>query len=190
MGSPGRRPFWLAKMEENTPEVIRRMELGILMRLTAASFGCKPPSMRKMDSKKRLETYRRFTAEIIGRCSKKALPFFRKNMYRRAFCIGRCLSLLPGLGTWGNKKRLIVVLYRNIGIEVRDGADGTDGRNNGLWHICIPHCSFSLAYSPQTCYVMSGLDAGIICGIFGGGSLQFTQRITEGCPYCGAVYRK
>ncbi len=188
MCSPGCMPFWLAKLEENMPEAFLRLEVCVLIRLTAVSFVCKAPSVHGLDSRERLKLFRRFSADTVKTCRKEALPSFRKNMYRRAFRIGRCLSLLPGLKDRENKKRLIIVLYRNIGIEVRDAED--EGNEAGVWHICIPHCSFSSVYTPGICSVMSGMDAGIICGILGDGRFKFTQRITEGCPYCSAFYRK
>ncbi len=188
MHSPGSRPFWLSIIEKNMPEVIMRLELSVLFRMTAASCGCKAPSMHGMDSGERLKLFRRFTLDAVKTCRKEALPSLRKEMYRRAFRIGRCLSFLPGLGDWKNRKRLIAVLYRNIGIQVRNAGD--ESRKKGTWHIGIPYCSFSSEYTPGICYVMSGMDAGIICGLLGGGKLVFTQRITEGCPYCTAFYQK
>lgn len=237
MGSSGSRPFWLAKLEENMPELVRKLELRVLMHMTAVSCGRKAASMQGMDSRDRLECYRHFTAASVKACSKETLPSFKKNMYRRAFRTGRCLSLLPGLKEWENKKRLIVLLYRNIGIELRiveeedriedrakkdlgeedkgkqdrveenrgekdrrkegrveknRGKDdrGEKERRQTVCRLNIPHCSFSSAYSPETCRVMSAMDAGIISGILGGGRLEFFQRKTEGCPCCRAFYQK
>lgn len=181
-------PFWLAKMEENMPEAFRKLELRVLMRMTAASCSCKTPSLRGMDSGERLRRFRRFTAEAVKACSEAELPSFRENMYRRAFRTGRALSHLPGLKDRESRKRLIVLLYRNIGIEVK--SEEEESGEAGLWRIRIPHCSFSPAYTPVMCHVMSGMDAGIICGILGGGRLEFDQRITEGCPHCSALYQK
>ncbi len=188
MHSPVSRPFWLAKMEKNMPEAIRKLELGVLMHMTAVSCGRKAPSMHGMDSRDCLKCYRRFTVDAVNACDEEALPSFRENMYRRAFMTGRCLSLLPGLRERENRKRLIVMLYRNIGIELTNAEDGDSEKND--WRIRIPHCSFGTAYTPRTCRVMSGMDAGIICGILGGGKLEFAERITEGCPCCTAVYQK
>ncbi len=181
-------PLWLEKIEKNMPEVIRRMELSVLVHMTEVSCGCKAPSLHGLDSVGRLNLFRRLTVDAVNNCSKEELPSFRENMYKHAFRIGRCLSFLPGLRKSEMKKRLITVLYRNIGIEVRDAEDGSNEPDS--WHICILHCSFSKAYTPGICRVMSGMDAGIICGLFGGGKLKFNRRITEGCPHCRAVYKK
>ena len=36
----------------------------------------------------------------------------------------------------------------------------------------------------------TNVDAGIIAGLYGGGTLRFSERITEGCGQCRAVFRK
>ncbi len=188
MYDPERMPSWLSRMEKNMPEAAKRFEIKVLMRLTAASFGIKGISMGGMDSGECLKAFRHFTVDAVKGQSGETLSSFRRKMYRRAFMVGRCFSILPGLRKDGNRKRLIVMLYRNIGIMLRSA----EGKNDGIdiWRINIPHCSFSSDYTPEVCRVMSGLDAGIICGIFGGGKLKFIHRITEGCSYCSAVYKK
>ncbi len=239
------KPFWLSKMEQNTPEPFRKLELEILMHLTAGAFGenthisrqpnagkptgasgentylfrrpgdgkpaggsgqklsfkqgetvtgCRPGRGEKpllmcgKSSRECLKLYREFTVYAVKSCTEEELPAFRQRLYRRAFRIGRCLALLPGIRAQEKRKRLIELLYRNIGIKVRD--TDTQESDEGVWNIKIPHCSFSPAYTPRVCRVMSGLDAGIICGILGGGKLEFVQRITEGCPYCTAHWRR
>ncbi len=186
MAGSGNGPFWLTKMEENMPEFMRKLELRVLVQLTAGSCGCRAPSVHGLNSGERLIRFRQFTADMVKSYPKEVLPSLRKKMYCRAFRIGRLLSFLPGLGKWENKKRLIVVLYRNIGIGLRSGENG----EKDVWNMIIPHCAFSSAYTPMICRVMSGMDAGIICGLLGGGKLKFRQRITEGCPYCSACYRE
>ncbi len=183
MKCPRSRPFWLENIKKNLTEIFRKFEIRVLVHMAAASCGRKAPSMRGMNSRKRLMLFRNFTVDAVRSCSGEDLSSFRDNMYRRAFRVGRLLALLPGLNDTEKRKRLIIMLYRNIGIVLKDGNDDADGC------IHIPHCSFSSAYTPEICKVMSGMDAGIICGIFGGGKLEFSQRITEGCPYCRALYR-
>ena len=105
----------------------------------------------------------------------------RRNMYDRAFVVGRFLGRLPGRKSDAAKTRLIRWLYRNIDISIVGDMPG---------EISVPRCAFSDRYTPETCYVMSGMDAGIICGIFGGGEFGFRHRLTEGCPACKAAYRR
>ncbi len=196
-----KKPFWLYKLEKNTPEMIRKLEIYVLMKLTAASCGNKAPSMRGMKSRDCLKLYRDFTVKCVNDFDKDKISSFRESMYQRAFKTGKLLSMLPGLKSVESRKRLVILLYKIIEIEIiyPNSAGNTEDitnsskRSNGemdLFNIHIPHCSFSHAYTPRTCYVMSGLDAGIFCGIFGKGKFEFEQRITEGCRHCSAIYRK
>ena len=166
------------------------------------------PPLRGMNARESLVLYQTFTAEILARSGREELLAYRKAMYPKAFRTGRMLALLPGLRQDAAKKRLIRLLYRNIGIILEDQSLSSPGTNSRsrlrgvklsgpdyekqadqeVWNIHIPRCSFSRCYTPRTCYVMSGFDAGIICGIFGGGSLRFSRRITEGHPSCKAAY--
>ncbi len=170
------------------PEFMRKLELRVLVQLIAISSGRRAPSVQGLYSGECLILFRRFTADVVKSCPKEGLSSLKRKMYCHAFRIGRLLSLLPGLGKWENKKRVLVVLYRNIGIELRSAEN--ESQEKDVWNIIIPHCLFSSAYTPLICRVMSGMDAGIICGLLGGGRLKFTQRITEGCPCCRACYRE
>ena len=46
--------------------------------------------------------------------------------------------------------------------------------------------ALSRIYTPEECALMSNVDSGMIAGILGGGSLTFSERITEGCGGCRA----
>lgn len=56
--------------------------------------------------------------------------------------------------------------------------------------IVVTDCYFSRYYTPEQCAVMSSVDSGIIAGLCGGGTLTFTERITEGCGRCRACFSK
>ena len=56
--------------------------------------------------------------------------------------------------------------------------------------IVVTDCYFSRFYTPEQCAVMSSVDSGIIAGLCGGGTLTFTERITEGCRRCRACFSK
>lgn len=56
--------------------------------------------------------------------------------------------------------------------------------------IVVTDCYFSRYYTPEQCAVMSSVDSGIIAGLCGGGTLTFTERITEGCRRCRACFSK
>jgi hypothetical protein len=71
------------------------------------------------------------------------------------------------------------LIYRLLGIELRGTAAGD---------IVIDRCSFGRTYGPETCALMSALDEGLFAGLSGGGSLEFSARITEGRPACRARF--
>lgn len=224
---------------EKVPEWFRKTETVILLKITAEACGWRRPSLRGLRAEESLSVYQRFSAEVMRGRSLQELKVFRRKMYKKAYRIGRLISLLPGVGDTERKKKLIVFLYRLIEIEIREEmlcdakqgsgcsensesgrslkAEGTRATDRAekmtwratfgtrtekmvwrtasgtraekmAWRISIPRCSFSRFYTPETCYVMSGLDAGIICGVFGGGCLRFNRRLTEGYEACSAVY--
>ena len=79
-------------------------------------------------------------------------------------------------------QRLVVKLYRHIGINMEFTADD---------ELCFHSCYFSRFYTPAVCRAASALDDGILRGITGlaAGELHFSQRITEGCSCCKAVIK-
>ena len=172
-------PAWLRALERSMPESLRRQEILALALLTGLAFEKRPPSFGKMDVDAALSAYREWTWKLVRDKKKEELPRLRKRMFKRAYAAGRLLSLLPGIGTEESRELLIRLLYRNIGISLEGEIPGK---------ICVPVCFFASVYDPLTCYAMSGLDAGIICGILGGGKLRFTHRLTMKDPACTALY--
>lgn len=164
----------------HTPNSLRTVQLPVLIRITEKASG------RKC-SVRTLAGYRDFTARAIAEADTEALRVMRREMFRRAYRVGRLLSLIPGFRSGERRKRLISYLYKVIEIDLHD-AENEGQKADAGWEICISRCFFSSAYTPKTCYVMSGLDAGIICGVFGGGKLAFRSRITEGCGCCRASW--
>ncbi|MBQ8052836.1 MAG: hypothetical protein IJ198_03370 [Lachnospiraceae bacterium] len=193
-------PLYAGSLERKMPEKLAVLEIRVLMGLTASAMkdaalpGADRSAARGAGSEKGfsilpcrgtrkacLREYQRYTVSCLQNRSGKELALLRKAMYRKAFAAGRMLGKLPGMTNDAARTRLIRLLYKNIDIQIVGSMPG---------EITIPRCSFSRCYTPQMCAVMSGMDAGIICGIFGGGSLTFTRRLTEGCPACQAVYRR
>ncbi len=178
-GPAGSVPLWLRKLEQKMPDSLAVFEIWVLMHMTASVMKVKAPSLRGLSRKSCLQQYQRYTVSCLKNRSGEELSALRKAMYKKAFPVGKMLGNLPGLSNDAAKTHLIKLLYRNIGIRIMGSLPG---------EIRIPRCSFSHFYTPQMCAVMSGMDAGIICGLFGGGSLTFSERITQGCPACKAVY--
>lgn len=196
------RPAWLAALENRTPVLLKKFEIHVLMQLTASACREKAPSLKGLDASESLAAYRAFTVRALTGKSREELLVCRRSLYRRSFRIGRFLGALPGLNGKNSKKRLITLLYKNIDITIRfvDSTIGFEDEKNEKDRtadchaaapscITIPHCCFSALYTPQICHIMSGLDAGIICGILGADTLHFSRRLTEGCPDCRAVCR-
>lgn len=172
-------PGWLAKLEQNMPVWLHRLELRALMYLTANAVREKAPPLGRCQPEEMLIRYQTFTAEVLNRHTEEEWDGLRRRMYRNAYLASRFLAHLPGLHGNESKGRLVFLLYRNIGITLEGNLPGT---------LRVPRCSFQRVYTPHNCYVMSGMDAGLICGIFGGGSLTFRQRLTEGHKECQAVF--
>ncbi len=74
---------------------------------------------------------------------------------------------------------LVAYLYRAIGITVRGPIPGT---------LIFTACYFGEGYTPEHCAFMSAFDDGFVSGLCGGGSLVFSERITQGCPCCKALF--
>ena len=130
-----------------------------------------------------------------------------EELFRDARRLGEKIRRVTGLTADEDLKRLIVLLYRNIGIHMTiDGriaganekqiTGETEGRTEDeitgefapkhAGELTVSACYFSRCYSPAECRLMSCVDAGIVTGICGGGCLRFSQRITEGCGFCRA----
>ena len=70
-------------------------------------------------------------------------------------------------------------LYRNLQISMSGHLPG---------EITVRKCYFSGFYTPEQCAIMSAVDSGVISGLFGGGTLTFTRRMTEGHETCAACF--
>jgi hypothetical protein len=71
------------------------------------------------------------------------------------------------------------VLYSAIGIDFEGDEAGS---------IVIGRCGFSGRFTPEACRVMSSMDAGLLAGLAGRGSLEFSARLTEGAGACRARF--
>ena len=123
-----------------------------------------------------LRAYAAYTVECMEQTA--ADP---ERLYESAFQLGGKIRRLTGLRKPCDIQRLIFYLYQNLCITM-------SGRLPG--EIMVPRCYFSAFYSPEQCGRMSQVDAGIIAGLYGGGQLHFTERLTEGCTQCRAVFQR
>jgi len=159
----------------NTP-LFRRIELQMLMNLTARALREKPQRVWTRTNDEALKVYAEYTSSRLHTGADKAIL---QRMNNEALKMGRLLRRLFLIRSEERAQRLIMALYRNIGIRM----SFTDQRN-----LCFNSCYFCRFYNPTACLAASALDDGIIRGIMGltDSRLLFSQRITEGGECCKA----
>lgn len=170
----------LSRLEKKTPDFFRRRQIQILMDLAAESFGVPKEKLRKGSAEKALRQYAGFTCLCMDAGAEE-----EEKLYQDAYRLGDKIRQITGLTEDEDLHRLIILLYRNIGIKMRiKGNLGTEHAGE----VTVTKCYFSRVYSPEECRLMSFVDSGIVAGICGGGKLRFSQRITEGCESCRACF--
>ncbi len=158
--------------------LFRRVELQMLMNLTARAFGEQSKRIWTLSNNEALKTYAEYTSSRLHSGADEAML---QRMNSEALKTGHLLRKLFFIRNETAAQRLIIALYRNIGISL----SFSDKK-----HLCFHRCYFSSHYTPATCLAASALDDGIIRGILGltNGQLHFIQRITEGCQCCQANF--
>ncbi len=173
----------LDRFERGSSARLQRMQLQILADLAARSFGQARIRIRQLPPEEGLAAYAKYSRRCMERFAAGANVFpgaDAARVYEEARALGERVRRLSGLTDPEDLRRLVFLLYRNIGITMQGSLPG---------EIVISRCYFSDFYTPDQCALMSRTDAGIISGIMGGGTLQFQQRITEGCSCCHAQFR-
>lgn len=156
-------PLWSAEAPLRTGDVRQALRTGFAGRTLRTGY-----------AEQVLRDYAAYSARCLLRC--KADP---GRIYQEAYRTGERIRCLTGFTEKTDLERLIFYLYRNIGILM-------DGRLPG--EVTVSRCYFSQFYTPEQCALMSYMDSGIIAGILGGGKLEFSERITEGCEKCRAFF--
>lgn len=170
----------LGRFEKKVPVFLRRRQLQVLMDLAAESFGMPREKLRKGSAEKALRQYAGFTCLCMETGNVE-----EEKLYQDAYRLGDKIRQTTGLTKDEDLKRLIILLYRNIGIKMSiEGNLGTEHRGE----VTVSNCYFSRVYTPEECRLMSFVDSGIVSGICGGGKLRFSQRLTEGCESCRACF--
>ncbi len=158
------RPHWFASLQ-----------LQILLGISARAYRMPGKIILFLNPQRALRKYASYTV----RCMESGTEG-EKRLYKAALSVGTRIRQITGFTQKEDLRRLIILLYRNIGITLKGQLPG---------NIAITRCYFSRYYTPEQCRVMSNVDAGVIAGIFGGGNLVFTERITEGCKSCKACLK-
>jgi hypothetical protein len=167
----------LRALELHVPEFVARSALRRLFEATAAAFGRDPEEVDGLDRRALLERYASFTT----RCAEQALAdqtdldVVSRRMWAHAYALGESFRRRLGVRTRTDALRAARVAYRMIDIDLRADEHGD---------VMVERCAFAGWYSPRVCALMSSLDAGLIAGLTDGGSLTFSEWITEGRPRC------
>jgi hypothetical protein len=162
------------------PGPLRRAALRRLLAVTAQAFDRPAPPVAGLSEHELLATFTRCTAgwseEAIG--TGRDLRAIQDRLRDGAAGLGAALRRRLRLSGRRDVVDAARVVYRLLDIDFTGTQDG---------RVIISRCSFSSAYSPAVCRVMSALDAGLLAGLSGGDRLRFTARITEGAPACLAT---
>ena len=157
------------------------LELRILMWQTAKAFGAEVPKAAGRSTPELLKAYAQFTAKEAMRAIRHGdnLETLHQKLYQMTYTLGSRLRRWLRPKDEKDCLAIVILLYRNIGIQVEE-SPGT---------ICVRKCYFSDFYTPEICSVISAIDQGIFAGTYQGGKLTFCERITEGCDVCRADFR-
>lgn len=164
----------LQRLKRNTPGVIAVTEIQVLLDTTARAFGAKGRAVWFRRPAAALRKYAEFTADCMRRS--QADP---ERLYEEAYKTGSMVRRVTGFRRKEDLEDLVCWLYSNIGISMEADLPG---------EVIVGRCYFSSFYTPQQCALMSLVDSGVIAGICCGGRLDFTERLTEGCGRCRAIF--
>ncbi len=162
------------------PGFIRKRRLSLLFQATEAAFGVRAPSLEGRSYDDCLKLYAQFTSEQAENSVRNGDEAeIRPVLFRYARKIGQQLRASFRLDGLEDVMQASSVIYKVLRIDFRGDSNGD---------IVIKQCYFSDFYSSNVCRFISALDEGLLVGLFGGGRLGFSQRITEGNPCCKAHF--
>lgn len=163
------------------PRPVRRKKLIELFESTAEAFRCPVPDFSGLSSDRILTRYALFTKEKAEESIRQGREEeVRSRLFEASFRIGSNLRKQLHIQSVPDVMQACRVVYKALHIDFHGDAAGC---------IEIPHCFFSGYYTASTCRVIAGLDEGLVAGLSGGLQLEFSRRITEGCPSCQACLR-
>jgi len=164
----------------HVPAAGRRRMFQDLTRMTASAFGVPPPDLAGVPDDALVDGFAAFTRGLASGMDADGPQgaAIQARLYDGARGMGREVRQRLGIRSASDAGRALVALYRVLGIEV--DADFVRGE------CTVSRCAFSATYTPDICRFMSALDAGIVDGLTGGTTLEFTARLTEGARQCRA----
>lgn len=163
------------------PTWIKREKLNSLIKATSKAFSAAPPDLDHRSFEECLEAFAVFTRDEIERRIQRGddLQEVKEALYRYAYDMGNELREQLNLRSRRDVLSIGSALYRAIGIDFEGSSSGS---------VVIRSCFFSRYYSDAVCRVMSSLDEGIAAGLSDGGTMRFSERITEGKTCCVASF--
>jgi hypothetical protein len=163
------------------PAFIKKKKLDELFQLTAHAFGCEAPERQGYSYSERLKSYAMFTRCKAEKCLQegKKLEEVKTKLFQSAYRLGRKIRRHFRLRSPDEIMEMSQILYRILGIDFKGKACGD---------VTIKSCFFSNYYSPRICQLISSLDEGLAAGLSEGGSLSFSQKITEDKDCCKARF--
>lgn len=158
------------------PGFIRKKKLMDLFRLTADAFQCELPGLRGLSYAECLSEYALFTKKQAESCLMSGMPVeeVKRRLFQNSYLWGQQLRKSLHLVTLDDAVTAMKVIYKLIGIDFHCDSAG---------EFTIRRCFFSKYYSRGVCDLISSLDEGLAAGL-SGGTLCFSQRITEGRSCC------
>jgi len=159
------------------PEFIKKKKLNELFRLTADAFQVEMPALRGLSFRERLSLYAFFSGEQAERCLQGGYPIeeVKSRLYQNSYVFGKNLRKSLHIITWEDSVAALRTIYKLIGVDFRYAGQG---------EFIIKQCYYSNYYTAEVCTLISSMDEGLAAGLSAGGTLYFTQRITDGSSCC------
>jgi len=168
--------LWLGQLY--APALYKRKKLAELYCVTASAFQCEMPELKGLTFEECLRSYAEFTRDKAEESIRRGTEIeTRRRLYNGAFAMAQEIKRNLHVERPADVIKTAKLVYKILGIEFA-------GDNNG--GVVISRCFFSSYYSSPVCRLISSLDEGLLEGL-SGGSFRFTQRITDGNPYCRAL---
>ena len=167
--------------ERLTPGFLKKRELNKLFDVVASAFGSVAPPTTDLSYPESLALFAKFTAMETAKALERHadIESIRNLLYQGAYDFGMKFRKQWGISDTSEVMEVGRMLYGFLGIEFNGSSEG---------RIEITKCMFADYYSAQTCRMISSLDEGMMAGLSAGGTLAFSQRITEGFHSCRAHF--
>jgi hypothetical protein len=160
---------------------VKLQMLDELAHVTAEGFETDVPDWAGRTFAARVAEYAEFTVQqadlLITLGDESAIEAAKGRLRSGATQLGTSLRAVLGVQSPEEAFDALKLLYGQIGIEIDGGPSG---------EVTVCRCFFADYYSDSVCRIVEAVDQGLVAGLFDGGSLEFSERLTEGRPQCRA----